>query len=242
MELKKMLALGCVTTCVFLLATGGVLSAAEKPEDSPKIGFIDLKNVFDEYERSKTLEKEIEQFTQAEVDKQKANQKKLDDLQKELDLVRKNSKEWFKIRMEIIRRKQELDTDEKITKVETQRRLYRASEEIYNDIMEQVAKFAREKGYTLVLKIEKREIVSDTYSEFILKVNSRGVLYYQPELDITKEIITALNAAYTGKKVDDTDKKDGEEKKEEKKEEENKEEKKEDNKEDKKKGEEKKAG
>jgi Skp family chaperone for outer membrane proteins len=193
-----------LTLCALVLFAAGEARAEEPASPAvPKIGFVNLKKIFDEYERSATFEKEINDFKNAEAEKLEKTKKKVEELQKELDLIRKNSKEWFKIQMDIVRKKKELETDEKLSSLEIKRRLLKASEEIYQDIIDQIKEYAEAKGYALILKIESGRIESDSEVQFMLKVNSRGVLFYKEDLDITDEIVRELNIDYSGKKPDD---------------------------------------
>jgi len=198
MDRRTHLVIGLATLA--LLCAGTTLWAAEKDEGSGlKIGFVNLKKVFEDYERSKTMEKEIEAFQEEEAKKLEKTKKSIEEYEKELDLVKKNSKEWFKIRMDIVRKKKELETNEKLAKIEITRRLLKATEEIYEDILLKIKEYAKAKGYVMVLKIETGKIESDSSVELSMKVNSRGVLFYREDLDITTQIVTELNTAYTGK-------------------------------------------
>ena len=85
-----------------------------------------------------------------------------------------------------------------------------ATKQIYEDISAQIETYAKKNGFSVVFKVEKGEIESESKAELILKINSRGVLYFDPALEITGEIIRIMNEQYTGQKP--TEKKEGEEK------------------------------
>jgi Skp family chaperone for outer membrane proteins len=199
-----------IVTVAVLLATAGSLIAAEKPSGM-KIGFVNLKKVFTDFLRSKTMEKEIENFQNEEEKKLEKMKKDINDLEKELDLVRRSSKEWFNIRKDIVRKRKALETDEKLAKIEIQRRLLKATEEIYEDILAQISDYSKKNGFAMVLKIETGRIDSESSVELSMKVNSRGVLFFRKDLEITDAIIHGLNASYSGpgEKKDDEKKDDG---------------------------------
>ncbi len=210
MELRYAVAAG-ITLCL-LLAGGETLFAAEAGQvQTPKIGFVNLKKVFEQYERSKTMEKEIEAFQGEENAKLEKLKKEADELEKESDLVVKNTKEWFKIKSDVLRKRKELETDEKLAKMEITRRLLKATEEIYEDILKKISDYASAHGFMMVLKIETEKVECDTHTELTFKVNSRSVLYFKTEFEITDDIVKELNLAYSGKPPDGGDKEPGKE-------------------------------
>ena len=191
------------------------------------------------------MEKEIENFQGEEEKKLEKMKKDINDLEKELDLVRRSSKEWFNIRKDIVRKRKALETDEKLAKIEIQRLLLKATEEIYEDILAKIADYSKKHDFAMVLKIETGRIDSESSVELSMKVNSRGVLFFRKDLEITDAIIDALNASYSGpgekkdgdKKDDakkDDSKKDGDKKDGDKKDKKDEKEDKKDEKEDKK--------
>jgi|GEM_PF-3548104 len=175
----------------------------EKPKTGMKIGFADIKKIIDEYKRTQTLEEKIDREREKKSDEIQKKKTKLDEIKDELKMLAKGSLVFFKKTKEGRRLEMEINLMEDELKIDLQRRLLWATKQIYEDISMKIEDFAREKGYMVIFKVEKGEIESESKAELILKINSRSVLYYDPSLDVSQEIIDRLNRDFVGAQPDE---------------------------------------
>lgn len=169
------LGLGAVFFVFGCLAPLNFASAAGE-----KLGFMDLSKVFDEYNKTKDLDKQLENkgdLKQAERDKLVADIKKLKD---ELDMLSDKAKET-----------KQTEIDDKIKKLqdfdrETRDALRKERDDMARQILKEVKDTIDEAG--------KNE-------GYFLILDSRAILYGSEKDDMTQKILKLLNDKYTkGKK------------------------------------------
>ncbi|MHC5039072.1 MAG: OmpH/Skp family outer membrane protein [Planctomycetota bacterium] len=176
-----------------------------------KIGFANIKEIIDQYARTKTLEDEIDKYREKQTDAIEVQRKKRKELADELKMLNRNSPIYTEKWKEARRIEMNIKLAEEELKFDLQLKLLSATREIYEDITREIKGFAEDKGYSVIFKVEKGEIESESKAELILKINSRGVLHYDKSLEISGEIIKIMNEKYTGKKSEEG-KKEGEKK------------------------------
>ena len=158
--------------------------------------FIILKN----YDRGNDLKKELK----ARVDKITAEGDKrgqeITKIQNTLEELKPGSKEYDaqlnKMTQLTIDRQAYLNYQDELAKRET----YRYTKEVYQDVMEAIEKVAKERGFQLVLFKESPNLVSRTYDELLEQISRRKVLYSDPSLDITDDVLKRINRDYAVKK------------------------------------------
>ncbi len=163
----------------FLLSSGTPAWAAEQAAAaSPKIAVVNLDQVFQEYEKTKTSDAKLEEMTnskQADRDKLVAEIKNMRD---ELILLNQESRaERQKAIEEKLRGLASFDQQAKET---LRKQREDTVKEILHDIETAVTSHAKEHGYDLVF-------------------NARAVLYQVDAVDITKDILTILNGHHEKK-------------------------------------------
>lgn len=137
-----------------------------------KIGYIDLAKVFDEYNKTKTVDKALEEKGKA---KEAERQKLVDEIRKLRDEQSILSDKAKQEKQAVIDEKMKAlqDFDRK-TRDELIKERNEAVSGILQDIEKVVTNYAKKEGYDILL-------------------NSRMLLYGAPELDITNEILKRLN-------------------------------------------------
>lgn len=149
----------------FLLLPTPVLAEA-------KIAFVDLGRAFDDYEKTKRLDKQLEERSgakQAERDKMVSEIRKMKD---ELELMSDRGREDRQTAIdERIRSLQEFDR-------QTREALKRERDELVRDLLKEIEQgiqeYAKQQGYDFVL-------------------SDRAILYANESTDITDEVIAVLN-------------------------------------------------
>jgi len=81
----------------------------------------------------------------------------------------------------------------KWAEAEFRERLHLATQKLYNEIQQWIAKYAEKQGYDLILKIDRRPLAAKTQEEMKLKIHTRTVIYRRKALDLTDHVIKLLN-------------------------------------------------
>ena len=76
----------------------------------------------------------------------------------------------------------------------------RKKAEIYNEIRTVAEIIGKERGLSLILKIEPSRLGGDEAENPGALIGQRGVLYHDPALEITDEVLKRMNAAYAAKR------------------------------------------
>jgi Skp family chaperone for outer membrane proteins len=193
-----------MVAAVCLLWTSALL-AQDPPKEGGgekplKIGFANIKQIIDNYKRTQTIEGEIDRFREQQSDAIEQQVKQAKALADEIKILNPGTRLYVSKRKKLKRMENEIKMLEEELRLDLQLKLLKATKQIYEDISDQIGTFAKEKGYSVIFKVEKGEIESESKAELILKINSRGVLYYDRALEITEEITKIMNERYTGQK------------------------------------------
>jgi len=167
--MKKILT--AILISAFLLS----ISAPVFSESQGKIGYIDLSRSFDEYQKTKDFDKELE----AKGDmKQKEREKVVQDIRKmreELELMNKNAREKKEADIEAkIKSLQDFDQEAKTDLTNERDNMVK---DILKEMSDVIKDYGEKNGYSII-------------------VNDRVLLYGAPGMDLTNEIIKILNDKY----------------------------------------------
>ncbi len=171
---KRLQEVTAILSFIFLfLAAGNVFG-----ESQGKIGYIDLSMAFDEYQKTKDFDKELENKGDM---KQKEREKVVQEIRKmreELELMNKNAREKKEIDVEAkIKSLQDFDQEAKLD-------LTKERDNMVKDILEEMSDVIKEYG-------EK--------NGYSIIINNRVLLYGDSGMDLTSGIIKILNDKYNNK-------------------------------------------
>ncbi|MDP2912061.1 MAG: OmpH family outer membrane protein [Candidatus Omnitrophota bacterium] len=144
-------------------------------ESQGKIGYIDLSRSFDEYQKTKDFDKELEKKGDM---KQGEREKLVQDIRKmreELELLNKNAREKKEADIEAkIKSLQEFDQEAKTDLTKERDNMVK---DILKEMSDVIKEYGQKNGYSIIL-------------------NDRVLLYGDPGMELTNEIIKILNEGY----------------------------------------------
>lgn len=144
-----------------------------------KIAYVELGNVFNNYQKTKDFDATLQKDSQAAQDQIDGMIKAIRDNQGKLALLKEDEKQ--KVQNDIEKQKVSLLEFQKQKRTELGKKFDDMRKQIVLEIEKVVSDIAKKEGYTYIL--------SDT-----------AVLYADNEANITKNVLDALNAAYPAKK------------------------------------------
>jgi len=182
----------------------GLLGAAAQAE--VKVGQVDVVAVVDQYERTKDAETDAK-LAEADL-KATAEPKiqKVEELRLQRDGFNKDSEEWKRLDEKALEAEVELRTWLAVERVRLMRKQRDVLLDIYREIQKAVGRAAKEKGLDLVLAkafLTPGQIdVSEVQSLQDLKrhIVSTALLYPGEVVDVTQDVLDALNADYKASK------------------------------------------
>jgi outer membrane protein len=137
-----------------------------------KIGYVDLRRAFYEYEKSKTFEKELNELTGKRQSEREAKIKEISKLRDEMELLSGAAREKKQSQLEAkISDLNEFDRD-------TRQQLLNKKNDMFREVVDDIQKVVNGLG-------EKEKY------DFIL--DSRNIMYGREEFDLTDEVVSQLN-------------------------------------------------
>jgi len=182
----------------------GLLGAAARAE--VKVGQVDVVMVVDKYERTKDAETDAK-LADADL-KTTAEPKirKVEELRLQRDGFNKDSEEWKRLDEKALEAEVGLRTWLAVERVRLMRKQRDVLLDIYREIQKAVGRAAKEKGLDLVLakaflapgQIDVNEV--QNLQDLKRHIVSTALLYPGEVVDITQDVLGALNADYKASK------------------------------------------
>jgi Skp family chaperone for outer membrane proteins len=188
-----------------LFVLGNEYSLAKDKSIAPaKIGIVSIKEIFDKC----VMKTEVEKALAAEGDKRFAEIKKLEESietdKTAMAKFKEGTQDYMDLLKGLMMKQSQLEAQKEFYQQDLTTKEMRNKEAIYRKILEVVAKVAQEKGLDLVLSrddnyLNQPESTSNppaqNPTELILTTKTHKVLYFNKDLDITTEVLNAMNAS-----------------------------------------------
>ncbi len=158
-----------------------------------RIGFVDVKRVFEQCRKTVDRERAINQQYVATKEDLQNRKKELQDEQDGLALYGPESTQRRQGERAIALKAFKIQFEDEWLKEKVKNDLKIATEQIYVEIMALIGRYAEEHGYRAVFKVDEEEIQSFTRDELKLKIHTRTVLYHMKADDLTEALIQYVN-------------------------------------------------
>jgi len=185
-------------TVAALLAAASLGASAAEGARPLKIGVVDVDKMLREYKKSDDLYKKIsedykplEDALKKKLDMIVADRRKLEDSGRDGKSV-----EFLRDKQALELRIAELQTEERKFLTERNAAELKAMNDVWDDLTAFVAKLAKDKGLDLVIKQQLRPTDAKSKDSFYRNVSGCTVLYHTDQLDLTDELLKAMNAEY----------------------------------------------
>lgn len=208
----------CRWGCLLLGVLWGSLAAADDPpravasedvapvaapkvapaDSAARIGLIDMAYVFNNMRQFNARRNEIEAEIKRIDRKGRQMSTELQQLQADLKGYIEGSEAYLNVERQIIRKKADLEEFTKTTQREILQKEAAAYLTTYKEVTSEVARYAKEHGYALVLRFTRDSLDGVQEPKKILeRMNHRQVIFHQPEDDMTDAIVDRLNRRFT---------------------------------------------
>jgi Skp family chaperone for outer membrane proteins len=163
-----------------------------------KIALVSVRTIFQnckknaEYKTKMTAEQDK---VIAELDKLN---KEIDAVQADLKTRKTGSEEYLKLVKDISDKKAYLEGQKQYNQEYFKVKDQMWTEKMYLEILDTVGRIAKQKGYDLVLEKDEIELPAASATELMLIIRTHKVLYCNEDLDITNEVLTAVDAQQAG--------------------------------------------
>ena len=180
----------------------GALIARDNQAQTPAgagaipIGVVDLVKVFNDFEQTKALNAELDRYKRQLADKQQKKEEQINVERETLQGFAPDSAEYRKrgqdLKKIMIEYQAEMTVEREILKDEHRRWIERT----YDTIIKRIAEVAKRRSLQLVLTREELETGVDDATVLQRQILNRKVVYNDPGLDVTDEVLATLNDAF----------------------------------------------
>ncbi|MEW6358895.1 MAG: OmpH family outer membrane protein [Planctomycetota bacterium] len=167
-------------------------------EDRPlKIGVVNITKLYDSYKKKREMEDDLRAQREQKTRVVREKENEIKRLAEEIKVLELGSEARKKREAELEKRQVELQsfTQVSVGAMTTQTR--EIMEKLYAEVVEAVQEYGRKHGFDLIIKWENVEVSSKTMDELLYKINQRTVLFTSEHIDLTDELISALNTGYS---------------------------------------------
>lgn len=191
--------LGCIV-CFLVLFSSSTITARDS-ENAKKIGFVNLKHIFRDYKKVKAMEQQISRETEMELSKIKGIEEQVKQLREEIPLYKPGTP---------IRKRKEKELTEKLFTIKYKKdraeyffkgKMKASIEKVYREITAAIKEYAKKHRFFMIIRVSDADFFG-THSEDALRleINTRDVLYWGKNYDITNYIISTMNKQYLSKR------------------------------------------
>ncbi|MCE9583927.1 MAG: OmpH family outer membrane protein [Planctomycetes bacterium] len=176
--------------------------APKGPPPALKLAIVDLSAVFDKWVKVKEFTDGLEVQKKAQEAELEAMKKTLQEKVQIRDTPGINPKIRQSAQLDIVQLQAKADYMMKMWNEQVKQLLDEGIAKYYDEIQAEVAAYAKENGYTLVLKMETGLLgTAEDKSHSDEKIARRIILYADPGFDITADILGRLDAKYAKEKA-----------------------------------------
>lgn len=157
------------------------------------IAVVSIPEVMEQCERAKTLQTSVLELRDQSLKQLEKEKAALQVIKADIEARKPGSEDYLKLRKEYMQKKASIEASKEFLQQELMTTNQRAMEKLYLEIVDVVKTIAKTKGYDLVLDRDKVEIPAVSATELTLSIQTHKVLYYADYLDITEEVVKAVD-------------------------------------------------
>ncbi len=179
-------------------------AAGEEASERPlKIGVVNLREVYINYDKTKDGQARIQimQQTVREGDQRRAAE--LQELRAKLEEFEEGSEERRRLMEEGQKKAAEWRSFQQNAIKLIDENISEVTRNLYGDIADTIRQYAQEHDYDLILKADVMGEEPLQQMELLLRINQRSVLYYKDSFGLTDVILDLVNKRYHAEKAEE---------------------------------------
>ena len=160
------------------------------------IATLDLEIVLRGYEKAKYQAEQLQAESLAKQGQLKALYTEAQQIAKEMESLQSASKDFKDRGAKLNELKARLQSGKETLQTENQMKYVEMMAGCYKEVQDMATRYAKSRGFTCVLKVSAEPIKSED-PESVMAAMARGVVYSDPAMDITRNVLWNLNKEYT---------------------------------------------
>ena len=190
----KVFVLGCLIAVIVLFFAHQSSVAKSKTTDAGRIGVVDIKRIFQSYERNAKYRKQAmaeQERIMAELEKLS---REIDAGEAGLRTLKPESSDYFERAKELLQKRASLQAQQEFYKRQIELKDMRWTERLYGDILTKTGEVAGKKSLDMVADNSKPELPAMGVNELMLAIRTHKIIYDKGCLDITDEVMALVDA------------------------------------------------
>ena len=175
-------------------ATGIFRQVGADATGAAKVAVVDVTRVLEQSKKHQVwkakMEKEQEQM-KAEFT---AMRSELQSLEDNIKLRNRGSEDFIKLTGQFVEKKAVMEAKNAFYEEKVTSQMQMWTEELYKTLIIVVDRVAQQKGVDIVLAKEQLDLPAPSLRDFMLTIKTKKVLYSDPRMDITAEVLAALDS------------------------------------------------
>lgn len=160
---------------------------------SAKIAVVDVTRVLENSKKHQTWKEKMEKEQEQVRNEFNQMRSELEALEQNIRLRNRGSEDYIRLTSEFVEKRAIMDAKTSFYEEKVNAQMQNWTEELYKTLMIVVDRVAQQKGIDLVLSKEQLDLPSPSLRDFMLTIRTKKVLYNNPKLDITADVLTALD-------------------------------------------------
>jgi len=159
-----------------------------------RIGFLNMRRVFQEYWKRDTIEQALRARTDALEESIATQKKRIEEMGDELATLNEGSDEFRARRreLEMLRFQIKLDQEDELRRIQAEAKRKEAL--LYKEVVRECQAFGESQGYAAILLTAPLGPEFENTAELDIVVATRTVLWQDDRLDVTEKVLEFLNA------------------------------------------------
>ncbi|NLK40733.1 MAG: OmpH family outer membrane protein [Planctomycetes bacterium] len=160
---------------------------------TPKVAIVDVTGVLENSKKHQAWKDKMEKQQQQMKEEMNTLRSELESLEQQLRLLRRGSEDYTKYSRQYVEKKAIFEARNAFYEDKVTNEMQSWTEELYRTLLLAIDRIAQEKGIDLVLAKEQLDLPAPSLRDFMLTIKTKKVLYNNPKLDITAEVLAALD-------------------------------------------------
>ncbi|MBX7168836.1 MAG: OmpH family outer membrane protein [Pirellulales bacterium] len=168
---------------------------AAAPVASVGIAVLDLKQVFDSHVRFKAMRDELMRDVKVEEEQMKQRHDALRKMAEKLKDYNPGTQEYKQLEAQVANEQADLKVATNIKMKDFTEREAKIHYHIYQEVLDEIKYFAEQHRIVCVLRFSGDKVDPNNPQSILSELN-KSVVHYDSRIDITQQIIAAINARY----------------------------------------------
>jgi Skp family chaperone for outer membrane proteins len=173
---------------------GSAIAQSKAQIEPPRVGIVSLRTVLEQCDKNAAANKKFEADGQSITRELKALQEEATSLEAVLKTRKPGSEDYMEKMQQFMQKKAVLDSKDKFHQQRFAIQQQRFAEELLQEVIVATGEVAKSYGLDIVLAKEEFEFPVESSNELMLMIKTSKVLYYADKLEITADILAAMNA------------------------------------------------